>query len=357
MSIAKGSFQNEANRRNAQGSTGPKTDEGKARSAQNARKHGLTAILPGPGEEMVAIEEERERWIDCFHPESEVGVALADAAFRCKRRLDAVSAAEDAAMAKGMNEAMQGLAESRRRKLQADVLEYQTNPTEAVWTLGESVGGCDELLGRLQLIETGLADDDWKPEHARALRALEGRDPTGEDTMLAEAQRFFDGMKAIAQFGDATPSDAERLEVEQARAAIEPRAISTRTRLTFRLESVRRRLELQKAQVVSTERIEAAWTLELARFDPSDSARLRRRYAGEALREFLKATAAAQAEAKSARKAAGAAAEEAVPAREAKLAASPRIEPIAASGGRGDSPEKPARRTRVATSKTPPDRT
>jgi len=33
----------EANRANAQLSTGPRTEEGKARSAQNARKHGLSA--------------------------------------------------------------------------------------------------------------------------------------------------------------------------------------------------------------------------------------------------------------------------------------------------------------------------
>ena len=43
----------EANRANAQSSTGPQTDEGKAASSQNARKHGLSAasIFIPPGRE------------------------------------------------------------------------------------------------------------------------------------------------------------------------------------------------------------------------------------------------------------------------------------------------------------------
>jgi hypothetical protein len=46
----------EANRRNAQHSTGPKTDEGKARSSQNSIKHGIfvTQFLNGATPETVA---------------------------------------------------------------------------------------------------------------------------------------------------------------------------------------------------------------------------------------------------------------------------------------------------------------
>jgi hypothetical protein len=46
--------QNEANRRNAQQSTGPRTEAGKKRASLNARTHGLTAadaVIPGESEE------------------------------------------------------------------------------------------------------------------------------------------------------------------------------------------------------------------------------------------------------------------------------------------------------------------
>ncbi len=45
-----------ANAANAQLSTGPRTEEGKARSAQNARKHGLTAA------QLVIVAEDREEF-------------------------------------------------------------------------------------------------------------------------------------------------------------------------------------------------------------------------------------------------------------------------------------------------------
>jgi hypothetical protein len=65
----------EANRRNAERSTGPTTPEGKARSSQNAVKHGLTArrtvITVGDGEESI---EDYERLLSAlqeeFNPET-----------------------------------------------------------------------------------------------------------------------------------------------------------------------------------------------------------------------------------------------------------------------------------------------
>jgi len=57
-----------ANAANAQLSTGPRTPEGKARSSQNARKHGLTA------RHFVVTEDEREEF-DEFLAEYEETVA------------------------------------------------------------------------------------------------------------------------------------------------------------------------------------------------------------------------------------------------------------------------------------------
>ena len=53
----------EANRQNAQKSTGPKTAEGKARSRFNAVKHGMRAATPVlPGEDAAAFDARLERW-------------------------------------------------------------------------------------------------------------------------------------------------------------------------------------------------------------------------------------------------------------------------------------------------------
>src|SRR5687767_14675627 len=47
----------DANRQNAQHSTGPRTDEGKAAAKQNAYRHGLRSASPvGPGEDPAAYE-------------------------------------------------------------------------------------------------------------------------------------------------------------------------------------------------------------------------------------------------------------------------------------------------------------
>jgi hypothetical protein len=74
MSTAK---QTEANRKNAKNSTGPKTPTGKAITAQNATKHGLTAqnaVIKG--EDPADFDLHRDEMLEYYNPQGPVETAL-----------------------------------------------------------------------------------------------------------------------------------------------------------------------------------------------------------------------------------------------------------------------------------------
>ena len=80
----------EANRNNARKSTGPKSVEGKARSARNAVTHGLTAQ---PGEPTEAYRAALAEWIVDLRPKDIVERTLAERACRAAwnlRRCDLI---------------------------------------------------------------------------------------------------------------------------------------------------------------------------------------------------------------------------------------------------------------------------
>jgi hypothetical protein len=94
-----------ANRANAQKSTGPRTPEGKRRSALNATRHGiLSQVLHLPEEEMAAYDEFTSTYVTSLSPigqtESELARACADLQFRLHR----LSAAEHNLFALGHEE-------------------------------------------------------------------------------------------------------------------------------------------------------------------------------------------------------------------------------------------------------------
>ena len=65
----------DANRRNAQKSTGPKTDKGKVRARRNAVKHGLAAftIMPTlPQEDPKRVDDRIQEWIDDVKPQNAI---------------------------------------------------------------------------------------------------------------------------------------------------------------------------------------------------------------------------------------------------------------------------------------------
>src|SRR5947209_15994119 len=78
-----------ANARNAQHSTGPRSEAGKKRSSKNALKHGLTsqeAVLPN--EDASAFQEQLAQWLDHDQPTDPAHAAVIERAVSAKWKLD-----------------------------------------------------------------------------------------------------------------------------------------------------------------------------------------------------------------------------------------------------------------------------
>ena len=84
----------EANRRNAQKSTGPRTQEGKSRSRFNAVTHGMTAKFDAlPGEDATALRRRIDDWTADFQPCNQVERDLIERAARVSWQLERVEQA------------------------------------------------------------------------------------------------------------------------------------------------------------------------------------------------------------------------------------------------------------------------
>lgn len=83
----------EANRRNAERSTGPRTDEGKARSSRNNLRHGLTGqVTVLPSEDREAHDAFCNRLIAGFNPETPIEEQLTQCIAEDAWRLNRVAA-------------------------------------------------------------------------------------------------------------------------------------------------------------------------------------------------------------------------------------------------------------------------
>lgn len=95
----------EANRRNAELSTGPTTEEGKRRSSLNARRHGLTGQVSAMTEEDRAAHDEfSAAMLKDLAPEGALETQLAQRVATDSWRLNRISAIEDNLFAIGLSE-------------------------------------------------------------------------------------------------------------------------------------------------------------------------------------------------------------------------------------------------------------
>jgi hypothetical protein len=123
----------EANRANAQKSTGPRTETGKAKSRYNATKHGLTGQqIVLDGEDPDAFEEMKADLFQTFDPVGPAEERLVASLAQNLWRLHRAPGWEDALLAKGQHD----LAEARHR-------------TEELFGIEKSELAADEKLAKL----------------------------------------------------------------------------------------------------------------------------------------------------------------------------------------------------------------
>ena len=96
-----------ANARNAQHSTGPRSDAGKKRSSMNALKHGLTAVdAVLPNEDAADYQEQLDQWLAYDRPTDPAHAAVIECAVSADWKLNRVTRLENQRLSEQMRHAV-----------------------------------------------------------------------------------------------------------------------------------------------------------------------------------------------------------------------------------------------------------
>ena len=172
----------EANRQNAQRSTGPKTVEGKERSRRNSLKHGLTgAGIVLPTEDLPAIEARFADFEADLQPTGGVARFLVQRAALLSVRLDRSAIHEAASLTASILALEPGGGSNDPDSGMAALFEaLQARPADARQELLDQHAGVSRLVAALQALKGRLSDDSaqaWGSGHSQILEALLGHDP------------------------------------------------------------------------------------------------------------------------------------------------------------------------------------
>jgi len=169
----------EANRRNAQRSTGPKTEEGKRKSRQNGLKHGLTAEVVVPEEELEAFErvyvEYRSEILPGGLVENELTRRVAVNSVRMRR----CEQAEQDALVSQVTKAVADWRQRKMKSVRGLAKSLKSKPAETIERLEETAFGCAWMIRQWEKLERRLkrAPLSWsESERLHALRLM-GYDP------------------------------------------------------------------------------------------------------------------------------------------------------------------------------------
>ena len=166
-----------ANRANAQKSTGPRTEAGKARSRANALKHGLTgAGVALPGEDAAAIEASFLQVQEEFAPTTLAGMRLVRDVAAIWVRQDRARQYEARALAARDRRAAIDFDQARSDRADWLVDNIEANPRAYRRALLAMPEGVDRLVDGLTMLLDDLtgAAAVWMPAHHKRLDAIFG---------------------------------------------------------------------------------------------------------------------------------------------------------------------------------------
>ena len=274
----------EANRRNYQKSTGPKTPEGKARSRANAVKHGLTgAGIALPTEDAREVEERFAAMQEEMGPETIVGAALAHQIALATVRLQRAARQESAALATKIRHAESDFDESRQAEADHNLTWIDAEPAAYRRKLMATPEGMDRLIERLEHLRSEVRNPytRWNFVHETALESCFGR----RSTEVPHSRGYILSQAMQNRADELTAADRAAIEA----TAQGQLAVWAMPRLEAYIDAELERVRAHRATLdvaaIALDRAEAG---DRAMFDAGRDASLARRYEAAALRSFFR---------------------------------------------------------------------
>jgi len=273
-----------ANRLNARKSTGPRTEEGKARSRANSYKHGLT----GEGvvlstEDAEALDARHAALLDGLGADDEAARLLAHRVALLSVRMDRSARQEAAAISARVAGAEAALVDTRLAEAEHLVRTLQEEPVTNSRRLKATPEGVDMMIAEWEKLKADLNHPEetrWSYAHQGHADHLKGR-----ASSLIDPSAYHGWTMAMNGHYEMI-----RLEHFDAIADDKGRRLYALDRLADLIEAdlaaLREHRRTMDTRGVEAQRKHAA---EIALFDPSKEAILARKYEAAAERGFFRA--------------------------------------------------------------------
>jgi len=273
----------EANLKNAQKSTGPKTAEGKAKSRANGLKHGLTgAGIVLPHEDAEAVDERFARLEAELKPDSELARGLVNRIALLMVKLDRSAEHEAKAIAHKMRKAEAEFVDARLTEMENHYSWIASEPATNARRLRSTPEGVARLLSVMADLRDELAHPEghrWDWSRCEQLHHLMGLRRV--DVPVSRARALSDAIEG--NFRNLNQADGGDLDPKERRQWAEAALLSLIDGEIETLKTLRDGFDLE---ALALDREEAAHR---AIFDPSPAAVLARKYEATSERGLYRA--------------------------------------------------------------------